>query len=82
MIADMDECRPFAQFFCESSPEEKKLIQVTEPFRNETTGITETAEEGGRLYELRGNPGRGQSQQHHHGKPLHALLSIERVITD
>ena len=82
MIADMDNRRPVAQLFREGWPEQNELVQIGQPLCDEPSCVTKAAEKGPGLNQLRGNTGSGQSIQHHDRKALHALLAIERVITD
>ena len=82
VIANVDNGRPRPKFFRERRTEQDKLIEIGEPFRDETAGGTEAPEERSGMDQLGCNSGGGQSFEHHGREPLHTLLAIERVITD
>src|SRR5438874_6265097 len=83
MVADVNDGRPPRRdFFSELSPKENKLVDIPEPLRYETARRAKVSQERSRLDQLRGSARGGQAIEHHRGEPLHAWLSIERIITD
>ena len=82
MIANVDHGWTLPEFSRERGTEENKLVEISEPLGDERARETESTKKRFRTDDLGGNPGGGQSREHHDRESLHALLAIKRVIID
>ena len=82
MIADVDERRSRRQFAPESPAKQNEFVDVAEPLCRRRTKGADSSEHGRWSNELGLNATLAQAVQHHRIESLHALLLIERVVTD
>src|SRR6266403_1406728 len=83
MIVNVNDGRPQRRdFFSEPWPKENELVDIRQPLRHEAAGPANLSQERLRLDHLRGNARRSEALEHHRGEPLHALLPIERIVTN
>jgi hypothetical protein len=78
----MDHRRRSFQFAPQPPGKENVLIDVSQPLRDKAARISKAPEERPRLDQFRRDTRGGQAIEHHHGEAMHALLAIERVVTD
>ena len=83
VIANVNDGRPLpSEAAAQLARKQNELVDVTQPFGDETPGGAKFPEERLRRDQFRRDSRIGKAVQHHRSETLHALLPIERIVTD
>src|SRR3984893_14276759 len=82
MIANVHDGWSLGELAPQPARKQNELVDVTKPFRDEAAGAGKISEERPRRDEFGGDAPSCEALQNHRSESLHALLPIERVITD